>query len=147
MRTVMFACENNAGLSAMAVVFFNSLVNQESFKGVSAGLRPAERIQPGVVQAMRELNIDLSTLRPRLLTPEAMEAALMAVTLGTEREYSIPPGLQHEHWPLEESRDKPIKEVRRIRNEVERLVRHFVARKGWMKSTRRRTAEWAPSGL
>jgi arsenate reductase len=147
MKTILFACEDNAGLSAMAVVFFNSLVIRESFMGVSAGLRPAERIQPGVVQAMRELNIDLSKIRPRLLTPQTMESARYAVTLGTEREYSIPPELEHEHWPFEEINGKTITQVRRIRNEIERLVRHLVDRNGWLKSTRRRTAEWAPSGL
>jgi arsenate reductase len=147
MKTVMFACKDNAGLSPMALVFFNSLVHQDSFRGVSAGLQPAERIQYGVVQAMRELNIDLSKVRPRLLTPESMKVALWVVTLGAEWNYPIPPELEHEHWPLEESQGKPVEQVRRIRNSVETLVRQFAARKGWMKSTQRRTVEWSPTGL
>jgi len=146
-KTVLFACNDNAGLSPMAVVFFNSLVNQEFCRGVSAGLWPAERIQHGVVQAMRELKVDLSRIRPRLLVPEVVKSAFWAVTLGADREYPIPPELQLEHWPVEESQDKPIEQVRRIRNEVEKLVRQFVARNGWMKSTLRRTREWAPTGL
>jgi arsenate reductase len=147
MKTVMFACKDNASLSPMAAVFFNSLVNRESARGVSAGLEFAERIQHGVVQAMRELNIDLSRSGPRLLTPEAMESTIWVVTLGAERNYPIPPELQHEHWPLEECQGKSIEQVRQIRNSVEKLVRQFVARKGWMKSTIRRTAEWSPTGL
>jgi len=147
MNTVLFACKDNAGLSPMAVVFFNSLVNQDSLKAVSAGLRPAERIQHQIVRTMRELKIDLSRTRPTLLTPEAMEAALLVVTLGAEEEYAIPSELQQEHWSLEECHDEPIEEVRRVRNEVEKLVRDLVSRKGWMKSIRRRTAEWSPTGL
>jgi hypothetical protein len=96
---------------------------------------------------MRELDADLSGIRPSLLTPEAMEAALIVVTLGTEGEFSIPPELLQEHWSLEEIWEKPIEAVRRTRNEIERLVRRFAARKGWMKSTGRRTREWSPTGL
>jgi hypothetical protein len=76
-----------------------------------------------------------------------MKSAFWAVTLGADREYTIPPELQLEHWPMEESQDKPIEQVRGIRNEVEKLVRQFVARNGWMKSTRRQAREWAPTGL
>jgi arsenate reductase len=147
MKTMIFACIDNAGLSPMAVVFFNSLVDQDSVRGISAGLQPAERIQHDVVQAMRELDIDLSKIRPRLLTPETMESALCVITLGAERNYLIPPTLQHEHWRLEESQGKPIEKVRGVRNSVEKLVRQFVALKGWLKSTHRRTVEWSPTWL
>jgi len=147
METILFSCKDNAGLSPMAVVFFNSMVNQDALKAVSAGIRPAERIRHEVVRAMRELDIDLSTSRPRLLTPEALEAALFVVTLGAEEEYSVPSTIQREHWSMEECDEKPIAKIRRLRNEVERLVRDLVSRKGWMKSIRRRTSEWAPTGL
>lgn len=147
MNTILFACRDNAGLSPMAVVFFNSLVNQDSLKARSAGLRPAERVQHQVVRAMRELDIDLSTTRPRLLTPEAMDAALLVVTLGSDGDFSIPPELDQRHWSLEECHGKPIEKVRLIRNAVERLVRDLVSGKGWMKSIRRRTLEWSPTGL
>jgi hypothetical protein len=99
------------------------------------------------MMTMRVLNADLSRFRPRLLTQDDMKVALCMVTLGAKREYPIPPGLQVEHWQLEETQNLPMEQVHRIRNEVETLVRHFVRNKGWMKSTRRRVREWAPTGL
>jgi len=53
MRTqlVLFACTHNAGRSQMAAAFLNQLADPEKARAISAGLEPAERVHPVVVQA------------------------------------------------------------------------------------------------
>ncbi|MGH7858295.1 MAG: low molecular weight phosphatase family protein, partial [Candidatus Binatia bacterium] len=60
MKTVVFACLHNAGRSQMAATLFNARANPAKARALSAGTRPADRVHPEVVAAMRELGIDLS---------------------------------------------------------------------------------------
>ena len=59
MITVVFACVHNAGRSQMAAAFFNSLADPSKARAVSAGTQPADRVNPVVVEAMREAGIDI----------------------------------------------------------------------------------------
>ena len=65
MKTVIFACVQNAGRSQMAAAFFERFANPAFARAISAGTRPAARVHPEVVEAMREVGIDLSAARPR----------------------------------------------------------------------------------
>ena len=62
MTTVLFACIHNAGRSQMAAAFFNALADPAKARAISAGTEPAERVHPEVVDAMREVGIDLAPL-------------------------------------------------------------------------------------
>src|SRR5687768_443045 len=68
MTTVIFACVHNAGRSQMAAAFFNAVAAPKRARAVSAGTQPGERVHPEVVEAMREVGIDLSSARPQKLT-------------------------------------------------------------------------------
>ena len=60
MTTVLFACVHNAGRSQMAAAFFNTLSDSTRVRAISAGTKPADHVHPEVVDAMREVGIDLS---------------------------------------------------------------------------------------
>ena len=64
MVTVIFACVHNAGRSQMAAAFFNAMADRERARAISAGTAPAQRVHAEVVEAMRELGIELGAATP-----------------------------------------------------------------------------------
>ena len=128
MITVLFACVHNAGRSQMAAAFFNALADPARARAVSAGTRPADRVNPVVVEAMREAGIDVSTATPRHLTAELARDARWLITMGCGDECPVVPGVRREDWPLADPANQPIEQVRAIRDEVRARVRAFVDR-------------------
>jgi arsenate reductase len=63
-RTVLFVCMGNSCRSAMAEGLVNHFMGDE-WQAVSAGIRPAVRVNPIAVQVMLELGIDISTHQPQ----------------------------------------------------------------------------------
>lgn len=59
MKTVLFACIHNAGRSQMAAAWFNALADKTKAQAISAGTEPGPRVHLEVLQAMREVGIDL----------------------------------------------------------------------------------------
>ena len=133
MKTVVFACVHHAGRSQMAAAFFEQLANPALARAVSAGTRPGERVHPEVVEAMREVGIDLSVARPRLLTQDLARGAQLLVTMGCGDECPFVPGLRREDWPLEDPKGQPAERVRQIRDAVRERVWSLIAREGWWK--------------
>ena len=131
MKTVIFACIHIAGRSQMAAAFFNQIVEATLARAVSAGTRPADRVHPEVVQAMRELGIDLSAAKPKMLTPELARGAELLITMGCGDECPFVPGLRRDDWPLEDPKGKPIERVREIRDLIREQVRALIEREGW----------------
>ena len=122
MDRVIFACVHNAGRSQMAAAFFSLLADPRHADAISAGTQPGERVHPEVVQAMREIGIDLSTKRPQKLTDELAQDASLLITMGCGDECPYVPGLKRDDWPLEDPKGRPIEDVRRIRDRVSALV-------------------------
>ena len=130
-KKVIFACVHNAGRSQMAAAFFNHLADPERASAVSAGTRPAGRVHPEVVTAMREVGLDLSSAKPQLLTAELGRGAELLVTMGCGDECPYVPGLRREDWPLPDPKGQPAKRVRAIRDDIKQRVRELLAKCGW----------------
>ena len=81
-KTVIFACVHNAGRSQMAAAFFNAMADERIARAVSAGTEPGERVHPKVMEAMREVGVDLSGAKPQRLTEEMARGAEVLVTDG-----------------------------------------------------------------
>ena len=128
MTTVLFACVQNAGRSQMAAAVFNRLVNPAQGRALSAGTHPADRVHAVVVDAMREIGIDLSTARPQLLTPEMARSVDWLITMGCGDECPVAPGVEREDWPLPDPKGKGVDDVRAIRDEIASRVRDFIER-------------------
>ncbi len=77
-----------------------SLPIPELARGISAGTQPAEHVHPVVVDAMREVGIDLSKAKPQKLTAELAQNAEMLVTMGCGDECPYVPCLRRDDWPL-----------------------------------------------
>jgi len=95
----------------------------------SAGTIPSARINPTVVDAMRERGIDISSNQPKILTPELIRDARLVVTMGCSIEEACPKPIVAQmqkkliEWHLEDPKGKPLEEVRKIRDEIESKVR------------------------
>ncbi len=133
MKTVIFACVHNAGRSQLAVAFFNEMTNPALARAVSAGTRPAARVHPEVVEAMREVGIEVGAAKPQLLTPQLAQGAQLLITMGCGDECPVVPGLRREDWPLEDPKGQSPAKVREIRDEIRGRVWQLIAREGWWK--------------
>jgi arsenate reductase (thioredoxin) len=133
MNTVIFACIHNAGRSQMAAAWFNELADSAKARAVSAGTEPGARVHPEVLEAMREVGIDLSGRTPQKLTDDLARGAQMLITMGCGEQCPVVPGLRREDWPLEDPKGKPIARVREIRDDVRTRVLAMLRREGWAK--------------
>ncbi|BCI88936.1 hypothetical protein NIIDMKKI_41420 [Mycobacterium kansasii] len=79
--SVMFVCVHNAGRSQMAAALLTRL-SEGRIEVRSAGTEPADRINPVAVAAMAELGIDLTSATPKVLTPQAVQASDVVITMG-----------------------------------------------------------------
>jgi arsenate reductase len=131
MKTVIFACIHNAGRSQMAAAWFKALAHKSKAQAISAGTNPGPRVHPQVLQAMREVGIDLEGATPRKLTDELAAGASILITMGCGEQCPHVPGLRHLDWPLEDPKGKPVERVREIREEVQGLVQELVRAEAW----------------
>jgi len=124
LKTVLFVCVHNAGRSQMAEAFFNKVAERKA-RAISAGTKPGEKVNPVVVQAMKEVGIDISGNKPKMLTFEMIEKADRMITMGCGEDAAglCPAGfIETEDWALDDPSGKPIEEVRKIRDEIKTRV-------------------------
>jgi arsenate reductase len=122
--TVLFVCLHNAGRSQMSQALFERAADARH-EALSAGTTPAERVHPEVVEAMRELDIDLADRKPRALTRELAEQADVVVTMGCGDACPYIPGKRYLDWDLPDPKGRPLDEVRATRDEIDRRVREL----------------------
>lgn len=123
---VLFLCVHNAGRSQMAA----ALMEREAAGRVlvlSAGTEPADEVDPAVQEAMREVGLDLSGRRPRLLDDQDVRGADVVVTMGCGDACPYYPGTRYVDWDLEDPAAMQIDGVRPLRDDIERRVRALVA--------------------
>jgi arsenate reductase (thioredoxin) len=118
---VLFVCLHNAGRSQMSAALFER-ATEGRHHAESAGTTPGDRVHPEVVEAMNELGIDLSGNTPRLLTTELAEQADVVVTMGCGDACPYIPGKRYIDWDLPDPKGRPLVDVRRLRDDIERRV-------------------------
>ena len=127
MKRILFVCVQNAGRSQMAEAFANHYGKGKLIVS-SAGNKPADKVNPVVVEAMKEKGIDISTKKPQLLTFQMAHDADLVVTMGCN-DQGICPGPFFKptvDWKLEDPKGKPIEKVREIRDDIEQRVRNLI---------------------
>ena len=127
-KTYVFACVHNAGRSQMAAAWLRVLADPAKARGVSAGTQPGSRVHPEVLDAMREVGVDLSAAVPQKLTDDLARGASMLITMGCGEECPVVPGVRREDWPLEDPKGKPVERVREIRDDVRSRVEDLIRR-------------------
>jgi glycerol uptake facilitator-like aquaporin/protein-tyrosine-phosphatase len=126
LKTYLFACVHNAGRSQMAAALFNIYANKDGCIGISAGTKPATQVHPEVVQAMREIGINLSEAKPQKLTDELASSASVLVTMGCGETCPYVPGLKRVDWQIPDPNGQPIERVREVRDEIHERVKELL---------------------
>ena len=92
----------------------------------SAGSDPGDAVHPEVLEAMREVGIDLAERRPTQLREDSVRAADVVITMGCGDACPVFPGKRYEEWELDDPAGKSREDVRRIRDEIGRRVDELV---------------------
>lgn len=122
---VLFVCVHNAGRSQMAAALLDHL-SEGRIHVRSAGTTPADEINRSVVEAMREIGVDISKEFPKPLTDEVVRAADVVVTMGCGDACPVYPGKRYMDWELDDPAGQTLENVRPIRDEIERRVRALI---------------------
>lgn len=106
----------------MALGWFNHLAAGRAV-AYSGGSEPAEAVNDVVVEAMREVGIDISHERPKRWTDATLRAADVVITMGCGDTCPYIPGKRYEDWDLDDPAGLDLAAVRRIRDAIEQRVR------------------------
>ena len=117
MARVLFVCLHNAGRSQMSEALFERAAG-EQHEARSAGTTPGEQVHPEVLEAMRELDIDLAGRIPHKLSDEDSQWADVVVTMGCGDECPYIAGKRYIDWDLDDPKGRPLDEVRAIRDDI-----------------------------
>ena len=123
--SVLFVCVHNAGRSQMAAAFLTHL----SFGKVevrSAGSAPADSINLAVVEALKEVGIDISNEIPKVLTTSAVEQSDVVITMGCGDACPFFPGKRYLDWVLPDPAGQGVADVRPIRDQIKKLVEELI---------------------
>ena len=123
--TVLFVCVHNAGRSQMAAGWLTALAG-DAVDVRSAGSEPANQINPIAVEAMREVDIDITGEQPKLLTIDSVQQADVVITMGCGDTCPIFPGKRYEDWDLTDPAGQPIEVVRAVRDDIKARVAALV---------------------
>jgi arsenate reductase len=119
----LFVCVQNAGRSQMAAAFWE----QQGGAARSAGSQPAQRVHAEVVEAMREIGLDLVGRTPRQLTDDDAAWAEVVVTMGCGDACPFIPGRRYLDWDLDDPAGKDRDTVRAVRDEIRRRIGELAA--------------------
>jgi len=128
MKKVLFACVENAGRSQMAEGFFKKLA-PDGYQGISAGTVPVSEINPLAIQAMKEVDIDISQNQSKLITNEMISESNSVVNMGCMDKESCTALFVEDvaDWDIEDPKGKSIEDIRRIRDSIEIKVKELVS--------------------
>jgi arsenate reductase len=134
---ILFLCVHNTGRSQMAEALVNKHYG-DRFAAESAGFDPGTEVNPLVVEAMKELGINLSGKKPRNLFDLLKRGDLFAyvVTVCDEssaQQCPVFPGVTTRlHWSFEDpslfsgSRDEKLDKIRRLRDDIKSRIDDFI---------------------
>src|SRR5699024_12386039 len=91
-----------------------------------AGPAPGAQVTPAAVEAMAEGGIAITAAAPKVLTPEAVQASDVVITMGCGDACPIFPGKRYEDWELEDPAGKSVDAVRPVRDEIKNRVEELI---------------------
>lgn len=136
MERILFICGRNSGRSQMAEAYLKML-GKEEYQVYSAGLDPAESVNPLVVEVMKEEGIDLSHHRPKkafdmLRKGELFSYVITVCDRETDLLCPVFPGItRRENWPFPDpenvtgTKAEKLDQVRSIRDSIKSRIAGF----------------------
>ena len=114
---VLFVCTRNAGRSQLAAALLERLAGDRVVVR-SAGSEPADTLHDEVVDALAEAGVDTAGAFPKPISPEALEAADVVVTMGCGDACPVLPGRRYLDWDLPDPAEASPEQVRALRDDL-----------------------------
>jgi len=92
----------------------------------TAGSSPARAVHSMVVDALDEIGVPLAAEFPKPLTDEVVQAADFVITMGCGDACPIYPGRRYMDWIIDDPVNRPVGDVRRIRDDIFERVRALI---------------------
>ena len=123
MKKILFVCVENAGRSQMAEAFFRKYM-PKGFEAISAGTKPSTQVNPIILQAMKEIGIDIENQIPKHISQQIISESDKAINMGCIDKESCPALFMKDilDWQIPDPKGKSIEEVRKIRDQIKTKV-------------------------
>ena len=85
-------------------------------------------VNPKAVEAMNELDIDISSQTSELIDQSILKRSDLVVTLCSDADENcpvIPQGVKKEHWPFDDPAGMEWSEFQRVRDEIGEKIKDF----------------------
>ncbi|EST12012.1 arsenate reductase (thioredoxin) [Sporolactobacillus laevolacticus] len=131
-KIVYFLCTGNSCRSQMAEGFGKKYLG-DKFDVRSAGIE-AHGLNPNAVKAMKEVGIDISQQKSKLIDMDLLKQAYLVVTLcgdAEERCPMTPPKVRREHWGFDDPAKAQGTEAekwavfQRVRDGIKKRIKQF----------------------
>lgn len=126
MPTVLFVCVENTFRSVLSEALFNARP-PPGWRAESAGVAAGSRINPVVVDLLREIGIELGPKKPRLVTAAVLGSAAHVVTFGCLDRCPRGAEGKSEDWPVPGATGRSPDQLRAIRDELAARVARLAA--------------------
>ncbi|MHB9288647.1 low molecular weight phosphatase family protein [Halobacteriales archaeon Cl-PHB] len=117
---IAFVCVQNAGRSQMCTAFAERERAErglgDEMEIVTGGTHPADAVHPEVVEAMAELDLDLSDREPREVSTAELETCDVVATMGCST-LDLAAAVDERDWALPDPHGEDLERVREIRQE------------------------------
>jgi len=122
-KNILFVCVENAGRSQMAEAFFKKYAG-DKFDAVSAGTSPSFKLNPLVIQVMKEIGIDMTAQFPKKLSDSMIINSSKTVNMGCMDKESCPALFVNDvlDWNISDPKEKSIEQVRIIRDQIKHEI-------------------------
>lgn len=115
--TVLFLCQHNAGRSQLGAGLLEVLAG-DRYTATSAGLSPADTVNPAIASTVAELSLDISGRIPRAVTVEDLENADIVVAMKPGLALPATPTGRFLEWKFPDPTDWSAENVRPLREAV-----------------------------
>ena len=123
--TLGFVCVQNAGRSQMATAFAERERSRRGLEDtvhiLTGGTHSAEAVHPEVIEAMAEIDIDLSDRVPQKVSASDLNSATIVATMGCST-LELDTDVEVRDWALDDPHGQSLEEVRRIRDKIQQRV-------------------------
>jgi len=127
MKRLLFVCVENSCRSQMAEAFACIHGNGE-IEIYSAGSRPSGKVNQKAIEAMQEIGYDLSRHDSKSLTEIPAVEYDFVVTMGCGDECPYVRAKHREDWNVQDPKNLPPDQFRKIRDEIGKKVKDFLLR-------------------
>lgn len=115
--TVLFICKHNAGRSQLGAALLE-LAAPDRYNAASAGITPADEVNPSIAATIGELGLDITDRVPWAVTPELLDQADIVVLMKPGLKLPAEPQGKVLEWSFPDPTSWYPEDVRPMRDAV-----------------------------